>query len=330
MKIRPRVTIDELSDEERLKPSANGAIAPKRDFGPKSFNFKEWLLPVALSLSGHLAIILLFLCGLPSFWKKFPEEQVITFEMLPVTDVSNIKTQKVQKEKAVEAESAKKVQQTKAEKPKEEVKPEPPKPDLKPEPKPEPKPEAEKVKEEIKKKEEPKKVEKPKDTPKPKEVKKEPPKKKKAAETDLDSLLKTLEKSSEGKEEKSRKQALSEYSDAEHESKGEFDDKQALSISEYQAIRQQIERHWSVPVGAKDAGEIQITLYISLKSDGTVEHVKLVEQKCPPGNAILCQAGADSAIRAVWRASPLQGLSVERYNSWKEFNISFDPRDVAG
>ncbi len=282
------------------------------------------LLAFAISLAGHLVVILLFIFGLPSMWKKFPEEQVIAFEMLPVSDVSNIKTQKVQKEKEVESEEAKKVQQSKpVEKPKEEPKQEPKKEEPKPEPKKEePKPEAEKIKDDTKKPE-PKKEEKPK--PKPPEKPKPKPKPK---DTDLDSLLKTLEKSSEGKEEKSKKQARSEQTDAEHEAKGQFDENKPLSISEHNAIKQQIERNWNKPPGSTDAAGALITLRISLKSDGAVEKVVESSRQCSAIGSILCDAIVESAKRAVWKASPLQNLSVERYDVWGELELPFAPNEM--
>lgn len=101
-----------------------------------------------------------------------------------------------------------------------------------------------------------------------------------------------------------------------------------LSISELQAIKQQIERHWNIPIGAQNAGDIQITLYIALSIDGSVEQVKLIERICPASNGIVCQASIDSAIRAVWLASPFQDLSQARYDSWREFQITCDPSNI--
>lgn len=269
------------------------------------------LLAASISFAVHLAIIAIFCFGLPSFKKKMPEEQVIAIEMLPVADVSNIKTQKVQKDKEVAAEDAKKVHKSKdtptdleKEKPKsvEEVKPKLQKDVIS-----------------IPQKPKPKKI---------LEQKQDKPKEKKKNDIELDSLLKTLEKASEGKEAKSKKKAMSETTDATKESKGQFNDDMPLSISEYQLLRQQIEKHWNVPAGVQNAGEIKITLYLSLKIDGSVDKAELVSKQCPFVNATLCEAAADGALRAVWLASPFQGLSEERYSSWKEFNIEFDPSDM--
>lgn len=301
-------------------------------------NNNDFRVFIAISTAAHLLIAVFLILGLPS-WKRLPDEQIITFEILSVSDRTNIKTQKVQREKAVEAEDAKEVKRSTQESavttPQEQLKPdsELAKPNVVAEKTPEKEPELVKAdkpspEKTPEQKSEPSKEE----PPKAKEEKKAPPKevKKKNKDTDLDSLLKTLEKASEGKQAKSRKEARSEQSDAEHDSKGVFDAEHPISISEYQAIKQQIERVWNVPVGAKNVGDIKITLYIALKPDGEVMQVKLINQQCPAGNAGVCQAAVDSAIRAVHQASPFQNLSATRYNAWKEFRMIFDPSNIAG
>ena len=291
---------------------------------------------LAISIALHLFIFLLFTYGLPSLFKSPPEPQVITFEILPVDAISNIKTQKIQQEKKIEEIAAKKVQKTKQEdapdpKKEDNAKAEENKEESKrdfDEKKPDDKRELVSMKSaEDKKKDEKKKSDKAQE----KQVKddKKPKKKKLPTEKEIDALLKTLEKASEGNEAKSAKRAMSAKSEAKEESMGQYDESKALSISEEQAIRQQIERQWNVPSGVQDAGEILITLSIAIKMDGSVEQVKLVESKCPAEMGG-CRAAIDSAIRAVWQASPLQNLSSARYESWKAFQISFDPRDVLG
>jgi outer membrane biosynthesis protein TonB len=291
---------------------------------------------VTVSAFAHLLIAIILILGLPSF-KRLPDEQVITFEVLPVSDFTNIKTQKVQKDKAIESEDAKEVKrasQESAAKEQEQPKPAPvPEPEA---PKPTPAPEKpvekspELIKsdtaEPIKKDPEPKPEVKEEAKPKP-EVKKEPPKevKKKNKDADIDSLLKTLEKASEGKAAKSRKEARSEQSDDAFDAKGVFDAEMPIAISEHQAIKQQIQRNWNVPAGARHLDGIIITLYIALKPDGAVMEARFVSKECPAGNDMVCQAMVDSAIRAVHQASPFQNLSASQYNFWKAFNIAVSP-----
>ncbi len=280
---------------------------------------------VAISIVMHLATFLLFSFGLPFFHKREPVEQIVTFEIVPVDSISNIKTQKVQKEEEIIEEKSKKVVKSKAEEAK--TDPEP----VKEEKIPEEKKEAIPIKD---KKEEKKKEEKPKENkPKPKKIepdKKVPKKKKAAAKTDMDALLKTLEKESAGKDDKARKRAVTEKSDAIEDAIGKFNEDKPLSLSEQDTIKHQIQDKWNVPIGVQNASDMLITVYISLKPDGSVNQVKLLEITCPSGFDVVCKAAGDSAVRAVWEASPLKNLSPTRYDIWKEFNISFDPKDALG
>lgn len=302
----------------------------------------------------HLLIIYFFLFGLPSLFKKSPEEQVIVFEMLPINSKSNVLNKIKQSEKAIENQDTKKVEQSKpdyteekkpVEKPIEEkniveekqtIEEKPIIEEKKPIEKPiieEEKPLKEKPiiekKKAIDKKpantrpveeKKPEEVKKPTETKKPVEKKKKIPNK-----SDLDSLLKNLEQSSERSSAKSNKQARSKENKETQESKGPYDDTLPLSISEISLIKQQIERVWSKPIGIQNLDQLRVTLYIALNQDGSVKEVKVKETICPNITKIACDALSDSAMRAVWQASPINNLDPQRYNSWKEFNFLFDP-----
>ena len=308
-------------------------------------NNENFLIFLSCSIALHLVVIYFFLFGLPSFFEKLPEEQVIVFEMLPVSNKSNVPTQKKQHEKSIENEEAKKVEQSKpdvapikkpieppieekkiVEKPVEEKKPiEKPAEEKKPiekvveEKKPvETKPAEEKKPTE--KSPEEKKAPVKKEAKKPKEVQKKIPTK-----SDLDSLLKNLEQSSEGNNAKSNKQKRTEQANADKESKGTYDENLPLSISEMALIKQQIEKHWNIPIGAQNLDQVRVILYIALKKDGSVEEVRVVDKICNNISNTICQALADSAVRAVWQASPIENLTEERYSTWKEIKLGFDP-----
>ena len=274
---------------------------------------------------------------MPSLFEKLPEEQTITFEMLPVSDKPNIITQTKQKEAPIENEDAKKSEQSKPKEeepqdsPKEEKTKEPEaktieeKPKIeekKPieEPKPEEAKEALPVKKEESKEEKPKEEEK-KPAEKPKEVKKKEPK-----TDELDSLLKNLEQSSEGNNVKSNKHQRSKKADNTKEAKGVYTDGLPLSDSETSLIKRQIERHWSnVPAGVRGNNKVKVIISITLDKAGNVEQAKVKERICPNIPASVCEALADNAIRAVWQASPIENLDPACFNHWKEINFSFDP-----
>ncbi|WP_341750424.1 energy transducer TonB [Candidatus Tisiphia endosymbiont of Sialis lutaria] len=290
------------------------------------------------SMALHLLIIYFFLFGMPSLFKKLPEEQVIVFEMLPISNQSNVPNKTKQPEKAIENQDAKKVEQSKPdyveekkpvekaveekkiveEKPVEEKKSIEEKPIIEEEKPLEEKPIIEKKKAIEEKK--PTEVKKPTEAKKPIEKKKKIPNK-----SDLDSLLKNLEQSSEGSNAKSNKQARAKENKETQESKGSYDDTLALSISEISLIKQQIERLWSKPIGIQNLEQLRVILYIALNKDGSVKEVKVKETICPNITKTACDALSDSAMRAVWQASPINNLDPQRYDSWKEFNFLFNP-----
>lgn len=304
-------------------------------------NFTVFL---SCSIALHLLLLYFFLFGIPSLFEKLPEEQIITFEMLPVNDKPNIITQTKQKETPIENEDAKKSEQTKPkeEKPKDlpkeekakepEVKKVEEKPKIE-EKKPIEEKKTEEVKEALPEKKEEIKEEKPKEEEKKQveEVKKtiEKPKEKKKQESktdELDSLLKNLEQSSEGDNVKSNKHKRSEQVDNKKEAKGVYTEGLPLSDSESSLIKRQIERHWNnIPAGARGNSKVKIILSITLDKAGNVEQAKVKEKICPNISASVCEALADSAVRAVWKASPIENLDPARFNHWKEINFNFDP-----
>lgn len=302
----------------------------------KSYSYRNLLdsfSPYAfvVSLSLHLILILIVCVGVPHFHRKLPEEKVISFELLQVSSVNNVKAKKVQKDESVKNDDAKKIEKTSEMKPQEESPAPPalspaqeePKPEIQPliaEKPPEPLPLEEKPKE-VKpepKKEEPKKTE-----PKKQEPKKEEPKKT-LADKELDSLMKNLEKSSEGNDPKSNKvnrEKTKEKSDA----FGNFDSDMPESLTSDELIKQQIMKKWNQPI-ASATEEIVVIIKIFLAINGAVESTKIVSISCPTGKEAICETTKNSAIKAITNASPLVNLNSDDYNSWKEISINFDTR----
>lgn len=304
-------------------------------------NNDNFLIALACSIALHLAILYIFLFGLPAwFYPSTPEEQVITFEMLPISSIANIPNQQKQIEKPVEREEAKKVQQAKLEPAEEKKIIEKTQEEEKPKPEPEkPKPaeqpkeqEAEVVK--IEKKTEPKPI-KEVETPKPIKAKEEPKKPEKPKEkkkkildnNDLDSLLKNLEKSSEGKSDKSDKRSQKQ-GNAERLSKGSYNENQQLSNNIQNIIRQQLQKFWSPPIGSQNLENATISVHLILDKNGNVLEVLIIGKHCQGILESTCQALAESVERAIWQASPIQNLPVEFYNMWKEIKSNFSPKDL--
>lgn len=296
------------------------------------------------SIALHIILILLVGFGIPILsFKKELQEQVIVVDLLPVMSQTNVKPSSNDKPKKEEPKKEepkpKEEPQNEALKdiPKAAEEPEQQKTPDKPLP-PEPEPVKEMPKEPLPevKKEEPQKE----PEPKPKEEEKPKPKEKKPEEEfDPDNLLKTLEKSAK-KSEKKQPQKKNQESTPDdfaediekslNKSKNaEYDATKPLSISEIDAIRQQISKCWSPPIGAKDAGEMVVSLRINIDPDGTVTKVGMVNGGKYNSDPFY-KAAADAARRAVLnpRCNPLKNLPTDKYERWKEIELNFDPREM--
>ena len=89
------------------------------------------------------------------------------------------------------------------------------------------------------------------------------------------------------------------------------------------AIKQKVERNWSVPAGVLDAGELVVTLRIQLGPDGSVRRVEIVDAD---GGANY-RTMAESGRRAVLKASPFNALTryVDKYEGWRDITMTFSP-----
>ena len=317
---------------------------------------KAFQKDLIISLVLHLIFIGVFIYGLPSIFKKVPEEpDVITFEMLTVSDITNVRDQDVKTPEPKEIKKSQKIEKSaaspkenleqKEETPKqEEPKPVEKKPKTPKEEKNTPSKEAEivpekKKEEEAPKKEEPKPVEKKPKTPKEedkkkpapikKEVKQPQPKREEAAKKSpkkqddiMDSLLANLEKESEGTERRSPNRTPPSPPNEGKFAKGNnSDEDEPLSASEEATIKGQIKSNWNQPVGLE---EVKIALHLSLDKEGNATITQISGIK---GDKQLQTLLEETARRAVKKANPIKNLRPERYNVWKELIVNFGPSD---
>ena len=98
-----------------------------------------------------------------------------------------------------------------------------------------------------------------------------------------------------------------------------------LSQSELDALRARLMGLWSPPVGIQNPEQYIIRVRIQLKSDGKLAAPPIVLSS---GNGPLFSSARDSAIRAVFRAQPFDMLKRETYDTWKDIEVTFDPRDM--
>lgn len=256
--------------------------------------------PLITSATLHIILFIVAAVGMP-FIAKEPIENFnhINVEIVDISDITQ--TNKLAPPQKKPEEEIKEPKPEPKKKPAPELtEPEPPKIEEK---KAEPEPEA--VKEEPKPK--------PKEKPKPpeKEKPKEEPKDDSSA---FDSLLNDLTPEAE----ESARQELSQIAS--------LGDK--LTISERDAIGQQLYPCWNVPAGAKFAEDLAVEIRVFLNRDGTIRDTQILDsgRYNRDGNF---RAAADSANRALRnpRCTPLK-FPPDKYEQLKQFVFNFDPKDM--
>jgi outer membrane biosynthesis protein TonB len=279
-----------------------------------------------LIISGamHFIMLLLMIFGLPAWLLPPPPPEIgaISVEVLPISELTNVKPSEQPPAPEKKAEPEKPAEKPPAPEPE---KPKPPTPPVKTnEPPPPPKEElAPPLKEEKK-------------PDVKKEEKKEEKKKEKAKEEDLDAVLKAIQKTvqkekqkADAKEKKDEEKAKEDSSSTAKSVSSNYDDSLPMSLSEKDAIRSQFAKCWNVPAGARNAHELIVPLHIEVAMDGSVMKVELAsDAKAKYSSDTFYRAAADSAIRAVHQCSPLKNLPPEKYGTWKEMELVFDPKEM--
>ncbi len=264
----------------------------------------------SLSLALHSGLLLIFFFGLPYLMPEQmdPLPTAMTVEIVSVSEFTNLKSS----QKPVKKEPPKeKVATTKKAVPKTIQEVSQPEPEKIPEPIPAP-PEEKKEVKPI-----------PKEKPKPKkETKKEKPK-----EDDFAVLMSKLKQEAEQEDDKTKK-TKKESSDTSRSDK-RYDDSLPLSISERDLIRSQFQKCWRMPAGARNDYTLIVTLRAEFRQDGSVIAVDLIpNQRGRYNSDNFFRAAVDSAIRAVWNCSPLRGLPANKYGTWRDMELNFNPQDL--
>lgn len=99
-----------------------------------------------------------------------------------------------------------------------------------------------------------------------------------------------------------------------------------LSQNEIDALRARLAACWDIPPTRVDPVELRVKVKVFLGPDGQLTREPEVVEYRPTQ---IGQVAAESAIRAVKRCAPFT-LSPEKYASWKEIVMTFDPRDMFG
>ncbi|MCK0198336.1 TonB C-terminal domain-containing protein [Ancylobacter sp. 6x-1] len=98
-----------------------------------------------------------------------------------------------------------------------------------------------------------------------------------------------------------------------------------LSQTEIDALRARLMSLWNPPAGASNPEELIVTVRIRLNQDGTLA---APPQVMTSGGSSFFMSARESAIRAIFRGQPFDMLSPSKYDSWKDIEITFDPRDM--
>ena len=99
-----------------------------------------------------------------------------------------------------------------------------------------------------------------------------------------------------------------------------------LSYSEISEIKYQIQQCWQIPPSVATTNE-QLVLKIRLNRDGSLVDVKVVDAAKYKANQSL-RLLAESALRAVEKCSPLKNLPKEKFASWRDLELGFNPQDL--
>ena len=271
--------------------------------------------PVVISAIFHIALVVVALVGLPYF-KKEPdpmESSAIPIEILPIAEMTTTNKQPVKSAPAPEKPPEEKPLQkekpmppkVEAVEPPKEITPPKPKAEKKPVPKPVTPPPPEE------------KLEKPKEKPEEKPVDE-------AQAQDFTALLKNLQ---DAPPEVTEDLPESKSADAPAPSPIAAFSEQ-LTMSELDALRQQLSRCWSIQAGARYAEELVVEVRLIVSPDRHVMSATIVDQWRYNQDSYF-RAAADSAIRAV--NSPqceTLTLNPDKYDSWKDMVVTFDPREM--
>jgi colicin import membrane protein len=98
-----------------------------------------------------------------------------------------------------------------------------------------------------------------------------------------------------------------------------------LSQSELDALRARLIQLWNPPIGIRNAGEMVIRVRMLLRPDGTLARQPEVLTR---GSGTMFESAKDSAVRAINRGQPFDMLKPQTYETWKDIEVTFDPRDM--
>lgn len=99
-----------------------------------------------------------------------------------------------------------------------------------------------------------------------------------------------------------------------------------LSQSEIDALKGQVEKNWSIVAGIEGAEGMIITVKINLDETGQI--IGRPEVSSQGGTDTARRTFEGSTVRAVMRSAPFKNLPPDKYDTWKEVILHFDPSEM--
>jgi hypothetical protein len=213
----------------------------------------------------------------------------------------------------------------------EEPEPDLPEPVIEEEPEPAPpasEPEPEPVEPESAPEPEPDKQEAP--IPKPPAPKPEP----KKDELDLDALSKLIDLEKQTERVERPREVPSETTEIADQARAAIGAGDRLTASDEAKMRAAVERCWNAGtiIGAPEPEKLIVTIEFELNRDGSLASTPRVANALQinlSGNRFWKVAERE-AISAVVKCAPYDFLSPDRFETWKEFSLNFDPSQMVG
>ena len=99
-----------------------------------------------------------------------------------------------------------------------------------------------------------------------------------------------------------------------------------ISISDVDKFRGAVLRCWVAPLGHNGSAPPIVTVRAELNPDGAVKSAQVINVDAARYSADPdYRAAAMGALRALTKCSPYTALPSDKYESWKEMEIRFDP-----
>jgi hypothetical protein len=101
----------------------------------------------------------------------------------------------------------------------------------------------------------------------------------------------------------------------------------ALTVDLKDALLNQMRACWNVPVGAPNPEQLIVQVRVFLAQDGSLARPPQLEpgtRAAASGNAYI-RTAAEAALRAINICEPYRSLPADKYQTWREIVMTFDP-----